>query len=87
MNIDSILLFLAYYAKLKIEVLPFPQYHIDHGSGFTPENEQNLRENMQKKSIGWLEWPVINVWLCIGCRKIIYLYILPLLTGVLQVKD
>ena len=63
MNIDSILLFATYYSGIRIEILPFLNYHIDHGNSVNPESIQSLQEKMKHKFIDWVDWPVINAWL------------------------
>lgn len=37
MHLDGLLLFMAHYAGLRQEYLPYPIYHVEHESGFRPD--------------------------------------------------
>ena len=53
MHLDSVGLYAAAAAGLKEIVLPEPMriYHIEHGGGWTPENEANLYGRLQAQGI------------------------------------
>lgn len=54
MHLDSILLYLAHYAGIEQVVLedPMRTYHIEHGSGWTPEAERNQTLNRRLEAKG-----------------------------------
>ncbi|MBF0354365.1 MAG: hypothetical protein HQL43_03910 [Alphaproteobacteria bacterium] len=61
MHLDSVLLLGAVASgRVAEEVLPHPMrhFHIDHsiGSGYTPEGEQQLYDNLRRRGLPYLSW-------------------------------
>jgi hypothetical protein len=58
MHIDSLGVYEAYHAGLEEHVLTDPMrvYHIEHGSGWTPEGEEKMYEGLAKKGIRYLTY-------------------------------
>jgi hypothetical protein len=56
MNLDSLFCFAAHYAGAREEILPEPMriYHIEHGSGWTPEGQAKLFEQLTAKGISFM---------------------------------
>jgi hypothetical protein len=64
-NIDSFLCYSAYYGgaeEIMIEE-PCRFYHIEHESGWTPEQSQRLRQSMQHRRIPWFDWVDCVEWI------------------------
>jgi hypothetical protein len=59
MNLDSLLCWAAHYAGAREQILPSPMraYHIEHaaGSGWTPEGQAKLFEELKAKGVPWLD--------------------------------
>jgi hypothetical protein len=64
MNIDSVFCYMAHCGGAVEEVLADPMriYHIEHGSGWTPENHNLLFERLAAKGIPWLEFDEVLGW-------------------------
>ena len=58
MHMDSVLCLAAYFGGIEQVVLPDPMriYHMEHGSGWTPEAELQLFARLEAKGIGWLDF-------------------------------
>jgi hypothetical protein len=58
MNLDSALCHSAHHAGFREEVLQSPLriYHIEHGSGWTPEGQSQLFARLQARGIPWLDY-------------------------------
>ena len=59
-NLDSILLYQAFFNNLKQRILPdAPVYHIEHGkgSGYTPDGAEVLFRRIEAKGIPYMDWP------------------------------
>jgi hypothetical protein len=56
-KIDSVLLYQCYYNRIKMHNLPpsYAIYHIEHGSGWTPEGEKRLFSGLQEKGIPYMD--------------------------------
>jgi hypothetical protein len=56
MNLDSLFCFAAHYAGAREEILTEPMriYHIEHGSGWTPEGQTKLFEQLTAKGISFM---------------------------------
>jgi hypothetical protein len=56
-KIDSVLLYQCYYNRIKMHNLPTSHaiYHIEHGSGWTPEGENLLFSRLQEKGIPYMD--------------------------------
>jgi hypothetical protein len=56
MNLDSLFCFAAHYGGAREEILPEPMrvYHIEHGSGWTPEGQARLFEQLANKGISFI---------------------------------
>ena len=65
-NIDSVLCYAAHHGSAREEVLKEPMriYHIEHGtgSGWTPEGQARLFDQLRAKGIPWLEYGEIIGW-------------------------
>jgi hypothetical protein len=59
MNLDSLFLHAAYHAGYKEEILPEPMrvYHVEHGSGWSPEGAAKLNARLEEAGIEQLTWP------------------------------
>lgn len=57
-NIDSVFCYNAYYGGAKEVMLEDPcnLYHIEHASGWTPEQADRLRDRMIERGIPWFDW-------------------------------
>ena len=57
MNLDSLFCFAAHYGGAREEMLSDPMriYHIEHGSGWTPEGQAKLFERLAAKGISFIE--------------------------------
>ena len=57
-HIDSVLCFAAHYGGVREAMLEEPMriYHMEHGSGWTPEGQQQLFARLREKGIGWLDF-------------------------------
>ncbi len=56
MNLDSLFCFAAHRGGAREEILPEPMriYHIEHGSGWTPEGQTRLFEQLAAKGISFI---------------------------------
>ena len=56
MNLDSLFCFAAHYGGAREEMLPEPMriYHIEHGSGWTPEGQARLFERLTATGISFI---------------------------------
>ena len=56
MNLDSLFCFAAHYGGAREEILPEPMriYHIEHGSGWTPEGQARLFEQLATRGISFM---------------------------------
>jgi hypothetical protein len=70
MHIDSLLCNAAYFSGAREVRLPYPAYHIEHGtgSGWTPEGENLLEKRMKDLGIPMLALQEYNR-MCIGMRR------------------
>jgi hypothetical protein len=57
MNLDSLFCFAAHYGGAREEILPEPMriYHIEHGSGWTPEGQARLFEQFATRGISFID--------------------------------
>jgi hypothetical protein len=64
MNLDSVLCYTAHYAGAKEEVLTDPMriYHIEHGSGWTPEGQAELFARLAAKGIAFVPFDEVLGW-------------------------
>jgi hypothetical protein len=64
MNIDSVLCLAAHNAGFHETFLadPMRTYHIEHGTGWTPEGEKALYKRIRDKGIPWLEASEVFHW-------------------------
>ena len=63
-NIDSVLCYAAHYGGAREEALPEPMviYHVEHGSGWTPEGHQAMFRRLAEKGIPTLSWMELMQW-------------------------
>ena len=64
MNLDSLFCFAAHYGGAREEMLPDPMriYHIEHGSGWTPEGYARLFEQLTAKGISFIAMKRFSRW-------------------------
>jgi len=64
LNLDSLLCWSAHHGGAREQELKDPMrvYHIEHGSGWTPEGEQKLFDRLSAKGVSWLEYREILEW-------------------------
>jgi hypothetical protein len=64
MNIDSVFCYMAHYGGAPEQFLDDPMriYHIEHGSGWTPEGHKLLFERLAAKGIQWIEFEEVLGW-------------------------
>jgi hypothetical protein len=64
-NIDSFLCYSAYYGGAEEIMLEDPCrfYHIEHESGWTPEQSVQLRSRMEHRGIPWFDWLDCVEWI------------------------
>jgi len=64
MNIDSVFCIAAHHGGLHEEILQDPVriYHIEHGSGWTPEANKKMYTNLIAKGLPWLDNQDILRW-------------------------
>jgi hypothetical protein len=64
MNIDSIFCWMAHHGGAREETLEDPMriYHIEHGSGWTPEGEKKLFDRIAAKGIPWVDFREVAEW-------------------------
>jgi hypothetical protein len=64
MNIDSVLCLAAHNAGYHERFLPDPMrtYHVEHGTGWTPESQEALYERIREKGIPWLDASEVFGW-------------------------
>lgn len=66
MHIDGLFLFQAHYAGIRERMLPYPVFHLEHGSGFRPDTSsvRELEDRLERDKIRqitdteFLEWAV-----------------------------
>jgi len=64
-NIDSFLCYSAYYGGV-VEIMledPCRFYHIEHESGWTPEQSAQLQKRMQNRGVPWFDWLDCLEWI------------------------
>jgi hypothetical protein len=56
MNLDSLFCYAAHYGGAREEILPEPMriYHIEHGSGWTPEGQAELFEKLAAQGVSFM---------------------------------
>ncbi len=64
MNIDSLFCWAAHHGGAREEILEAPMriYHIDHGSGWTPEDKDKLYQRTTSKGVPWLNFGDCIAW-------------------------
>lgn len=64
MNLDSVFCYMAHYGGAAEYILRDPMriYHIDHGSGWSPEGESLLYQRLAAKGIPWVDYPKVLKW-------------------------
>ena len=64
MNLDSVLCYAAHHGGAREEILSEPMriYHIEHASGWSPEQQARLFERMTKNGVGWLDNQEVLAW-------------------------
>jgi hypothetical protein len=64
MHLDSLFCWAAHHGGAREQVLtdPLRIYHIEHGSGWTPEGEQNMYERIAARGIPWLDFHELLRW-------------------------
>jgi len=64
MNLDSVFCYMAHHGGAMEQVLGEPMriYHIEHGSGWTPEGEKRLFERLKAQGIPWLAFEQVLEW-------------------------
>lgn len=67
MHLDALLCYLAHYAGLEERVLPDPMrlYHIEHGSGWTPEidRDQSLEQRLDTLGVPQISRQQLRAWI------------------------
>jgi hypothetical protein len=63
-NIDAVLCFAAHNAGVKEKILeePLRIYHIEHGSGWTPEGQRALFDRLDASGVSFVDWPEVAAW-------------------------
>ena len=64
MNLDAVLCYAAYHSGLHEEILldPMRIYHIEHGSGWTPDGEINMYHRLTAKGIPHVDYHQVVQW-------------------------
>jgi hypothetical protein len=64
MNIDSLFCIAAHHGDLREEILRDPMriYHIEHGSGWTPEADKKMYANLVAKGLPWVDNQDVLRW-------------------------
>jgi hypothetical protein len=62
LHIDSLLCYMAYHGGVQEHFLPYPIYHIEHGSGWSPERVEELLARMRSKGIPVLSYGELLDW-------------------------
>ena len=65
MHIDSVFCYAAHTAGVREEILREPMriYHIEHGSGWTPEGQAELFSRLTAKGVSFLEYSGVVAWI------------------------
>jgi hypothetical protein len=65
MHIDGLLLYQAHWAGIRERRLPYPIYHLEHGSGFRPDTAsvQELNERLEATSISQITFEELAGWI------------------------
>jgi hypothetical protein len=64
MHIDGLFLFQAHYAGVRQDFLPYPVFHLEHGSGFRPDSlsVRELDERLERDKIRQITGPEFLEW-------------------------
>jgi hypothetical protein len=62
LHIDSLICYMAHYSGLKECVLKYPVYHIEHLSGWSPDESQSLLKRMEAKGIPVMSYTELLEW-------------------------
>lgn len=64
LHIDSLLLYMARFAGIRERVLPGPVYHLEHGTGFRPDDEgrRELFGWLDRAGIPWITGPQFDAY-------------------------
>ena len=64
MNLDSVLCYAAHHGGAREEILSEPMriYHIEHASGWSPEQQARLFERMTQNGVAWLDNHEVLGW-------------------------
>jgi len=57
-HLDSLLLYQAFYSGIREAILPYPIYHVEHGSGWGPGTEQSmLIDRLDSTRLPYVSYP------------------------------
>ena len=64
MNLDSVLCYAAHHGGAREEILSEPMriYHIEHASGWSPDQQARLFERMTQNGVAWLDNQEVLGW-------------------------
>jgi hypothetical protein len=65
MHIDGLLLYQAHWAGIRERRLPYPIYHLEHGSGFRPDTAsvKELNDRLERTSISQITFEELAGWI------------------------
>jgi hypothetical protein len=61
-HLDSLLCYMAFHAGIRESFINYPIYHIEHSSGWSPDEINRLVERMESKGIPMVTMDQLNNW-------------------------